>query len=35
MSQEKMDQCLKNLAQKMEAEVLDKYKTEDSKREAF
>ena len=35
MSQEEMDQCWKNLVEKMEAEVLDKYKIEDSKREVF
>ena len=35
MSQEEMDQCWKNLAGKIEAEVLDKYKVEDSKRDAY
>ena len=35
MSQGVMDQCWKNLAERMEEEVLDKYKVEDSKREAF
>ena len=30
-----MDQCWKNLAERMEEEVLDKYKVEDSKREAY
>ena len=30
-----MDQCWRSLAEKMEDEVLDKYKVEDSKREAF
>ena len=34
MSQEEMDQCWKKLAEKMEGDVLDKYKVEDSKREA-
>ena len=35
MSQDEMDQCWRSLAEKIEAEVLDKYKVEDSKREAF
>ena len=35
MSQEEMDECWKRLAEKMEEEVLDKYKVEDSKREAY
>ena len=35
MGQEEMDQCWKNLAERMEAEVLDKYKVEDSSREAY
>ena len=35
MSQSEMDQCWKNLAERMEEEVLDKYKVEESKREAF
>ena len=35
MSQDEMDQCWKNLAERMEEEVLDKYKVEGSKREAF
>ena len=35
MSQEEMDPCCKKLAEKMEEEVLDKYKVEDSKREAY
>ena len=30
-----MDQCWKKLAERMEEEVLDKYKVEESKREAF
>ena len=30
-----MDQCLKNLAGRMEEEVLGKYKVEESKKEAF
>ena len=30
-----MDQCWKNLAERMEEEVLDKYKVEESKRGAF
>ena len=30
-----MDQCWKTLAERMEEEVLDKHKVEDSKREAF
>ena len=34
MSQEEMEQCWKKLAERMEEEVLDKYKVEDSKREA-
>ena len=34
MNQEKMDQCWKKLADRMEEEVLDKYKVEDSIREA-
>ena len=33
MSQEVMDQFSKNLAENIEAEVLDKYKIVDSKRE--
>ena len=35
MNQEEMDQCWKKLAEKMEEEVLDKYKVDDSKREAY
>ena len=35
MSHEEMDQCWKKLSEKMEEEVLDKYKVEDSKREVF
>ena len=35
MSQEEMDQCWKNLAGNIKAEVLDKNKVEESKREAF
>ena len=31
MSQEEMDQCWKRLAEKMEEEVVDKYKVDDSK----
>ena len=34
MSQEEMDQCCKELAEKMEEEVLDKYEVEDSRRGA-
>ena len=34
MSQEEMDQCWKKLAEKMEEEVLDKYKVDDSTRGA-
>ena len=30
MSQDEMDQCWKNLAERMEEDVLDKYKVEDS-----
>ena len=30
-----MDLCWKTLAERMEEEVLDKYKVEESKREAF
>ena len=35
MSQDEINQCRKNLAERMEEEVLDKYKVEDSKREAY
>ena len=35
LSQSEMDQCWKNLVERMEEEVLDKYKVEESKREAF
>ena len=35
LSQNEMDQCWKNFAGRMEEEVLDKYKVEESKREAF
>ena len=35
LNQEDMDQCWEKLAKKSEEEVLDKYKVEDSKREAF
>ena len=35
MSQKEMDQCWKELAGKMEEEVLNKYKVEDSKRGAY
>ena len=35
ISQSEMDLCWKNLAEKMEEEVLDKCKLEESKREAF
>ena len=34
-SQNEVDQCWKNLAERMEEEVLDKYKVEVWKREAF
>ena len=34
LSQEEIDQCRKNLVERMEEEVLDKYKVEDSKRGA-
>ena len=34
MNQEEMDQCRKKMAERMEEEVLDTYKVEDSKREA-
>ena len=34
-SQNDMDFCWKDLAERMEEEVLDKYKVEESKREAF
>ena len=32
---DEMDQCLKNLAERMKEEVLDNYKAEDSNREAY
>ena len=35
ISQGEMDQCWKKLAERMDEEVLDKYKVEDSKREAY
>ena len=35
LSQSEMDQCWKNLAEKMEEEVLDKYKVEEGKRGTF
>ena len=35
MRQEEMDQCWNRLAEKMEEEVLDKYKVDDSKRGAY
>ena len=35
MSQEEMDQCWKKLAERMEEEVLDKYKVEDSERGVY
>ena len=35
MSQDEVDQCWRSLAERMEDEVLDKYKVEDSKKEAF
>ena len=35
MSQEEMDQCWKKLAAKIEEEVLDKYKMDDSRRSAY
>ena len=34
-SQDEMDQSWKNLVERMEEEVLDKYKVEDSKRRGF
>ena len=34
MNQEEVDQCWKRLVERVEEEVLDKYKVEDSKREA-
>ena len=35
LGQSEMDLCWKNLAKKMEEEVMDKYKVEESIREAF
>ena len=35
LNQEEMDQCWKKVAERMEEEVLDKCKVEDSKREAY
>ena len=35
LNQSEMDLCWKNLAERMEEEVLDKYKVEESKRKAF
>ena len=35
LSQREMDLCWKNLAGRMEDEVLDKYKVEESQREVF
>ena len=35
MSQDEINRCWKNLAEREEEEVLDKYKVEDSKREAY
>ena len=35
LNQEEIDQCWKELAEKIEEEVLDKYKVEDSKRQAY
>ena len=35
MSQEEMDQCWKKVAERMEEEVLDNYKVEDSRRDAY
>ena len=35
LNQEEIDQCWKKLAEKMVEEVLDKYKVEDCKREAY
>ena len=35
MSQEEMDECWKRMAEKMEEEVLEKCKVEDSKRGAY
>ena len=34
LNQEEMDQCWKKVAERIEKEVLDKYKVEDSRREA-
>ena len=34
LNQDKIDQCWKRLAERMDEEVLDKYNVEDSKREA-
>ena len=35
LNQSEMELCWKNLAEKMQEEVLDKYKVEESKRRAF
>ena len=35
MSQDEMDQCWQSLAERMKEEVLDKYKVEDSTKEAY
>ena len=35
LSQSEMDQCWKNLAERIEEEVLDKYKVKERKTEAF
>ena len=35
LSQSEMNQCWKNLTERMEEEVLDKYEVEEGKRDAF
>ena len=35
LNQEEMDQCWKKVAERIEEEVLDKYKVEDSRREFY
>ena len=35
MSQDELDQCWQRLAEKMEEEILDKYKVDDSERVAY
>ena len=35
LNQEEMDQCWKKVTERIEEEVLDKYKVEDSRREAY